>query len=240
MAQSYFLTEDMYTNVARGLVKNASVRNIFGYNAAIGTTFIPAWEVAAAYVYPTEALTMTVTSNAADAGAVIRIVGLDDNYDILVEDVTLSGSGSTTTTKKFFRINDIITVNADAIANGCPVNDVTIASGGTTYAKILGGKGRNQASIFSVPAGHSFYLYRINAFCATAIQNNRELFFRNFVNNARGVTFRVAESSFRDVLDIQRRFPFKYEETTDLQFQLRASGGTQYMSVFGEGVLVKE
>lgn len=36
---SYYLSEDMFTNVGRGLVKNASVRNIFGYNAAIGTTF---------------------------------------------------------------------------------------------------------------------------------------------------------------------------------------------------------
>lgn len=230
----------MYTNVARGLVKNASVRNIFGYNGTIGTTYVPAWEVAGVYVYPTENLTMTVTSNAADAGAVIRIIGLDSNYNIVSEDVTLSGTGTTTTTKKFFRINDIITINADLIPNGCPINDVTVSSGGKTYAKMLGGSGRNQASIFSVPAGHSFYLYRINAFCATAIQNNRELFFRNFVNNARGVTFRVAESSFRDVLDIQRRFPFRYEETTDLQLQLRASGGTQFMSVFGEGILVKE
>lgn len=93
---SYYLSEDMFTNVARGLVKNASVRNIFGYNAAIETTFIPAWENATAYTYPTEALIMTVTSSPADASATIRIIGLDENYDIISEDITLGASGSNT------------------------------------------------------------------------------------------------------------------------------------------------
>lgn len=134
----------------------------------------------------------------------------------------------------------MITIAPGSIANGNPGNPVTISAGGITYAKVDGGKGRNQASIFTVPRGHSFYLYRINAFCATAVQNNRELFFRNFVKTSGGVTLRVAETSFKDVLDIQRRFPFKYEEKTDIQFQLRASGGTQFMSTFGEGAVVRE
>jgi hypothetical protein len=241
MSQSHFLTNDSFLNVSRGIVKNSSVRNIFGYNPLIGTTFIPAWELAQAYVYPTAPLNMTVTSNAADAGAVIRIIGLDGNFNIIAENVTLTSSGTATTTLKFYRINDVITVAKPTTGSaGCPANDVTISSGSTTYAKIRGGEGKNQASIFTVPAGHSFYLYRIDAFCATAAQNNRQIFFRNFVNNVNGVTFRVAETSFLETMNIQRRFPFKYEETTDLQFQLRASAGTQYISVFGEGVLVKE
>ncbi len=237
---SYYLADDMFTNVARGLVKNASVRNLFGYNAAIGTQYIPAWENDTAYVYPTEGINMTVTSASADATAVIRIIGLDENYDVISEDITLGTSGTQVTEKKFFRINDVVTIAAGNIANGNPGSNVTISSGGITYAKIRGGDGRNQASIFTVPRGHSFYLYRINAFCATAVQNNRELFFRNFVKSNAGVSFRVAETSFRDVMEIQRKAPFKYNQYTDIQFQLKASGGTQFMSVFGEGILVKE
>jgi hypothetical protein len=167
----------MFTNVARGLVKNASVRNLFGYNAAIGTQYIPAWENATAYVYPTEGINMTVTSASADATAVIRIIGLDENYDVISEDITLGTSGTQVTQNKFFRINDVITIAVGNIANGNPGSDVTVSSGGVTYAKMRGGDGRSQASIFTVPRGRSFYLYRIIVFCATAIQNNRELFF---------------------------------------------------------------
>ena len=240
MSQAYYLTEDMFTNVSRGIVKNASVRNIFGYNPLIGDEYIPAWELSQDYVYPTEPLNMTVTSDAGDAGAVMRIIGLDENFDVIAENVTLDGTGTATTQLKFFRINDVVTVAPPTTGNGCPSSDVTISSGGTTYAKVRGGEGKNQASIYTVPAGHSFYLFRIDAFCATAAQNNRTIYFRNYVNNVNGVTFRVAETSFLEIMNIQRRFPFKYEATSDIQFQLKGSSGDQYISVFGEGVLVKE
>jgi len=240
MSQTHYLTHDPFLNVSRGIVKNASPRNIFGYNPLIGDEYIPAWELAQDYVYPTEPLTMTVTSDSADAGAVMRIIGLDENFDVIAENVTLDGTGTATTDLQFFRINDVVTVVPPTTGNGCPANDVTISSGGVTYAKVRGGEGKNQASIYTVPAGHSFYLYRIDAFCATAAQNNRVVYFRNYVNNVNGVTFRVAETSFLEIMNIQRRFPFKYEATSDIQFQLRGSAGEQYISVFGEGVLVKE
>jgi len=230
--QTYYATESTNLNIARGLVKGASVRNIFGYNTAIGTSYIAAWELSSAYVFPSVPLTMTVTHNVADNGVIIRIIGLDGDYNPIAENVTLSG-GSVTTSLQFFRINDVVTISGNAD------NDITIANG-STYARIRGGEGRNQASIFTVPAGHSFYLSRIDAFCATAIQNNRQIFFRNFVSLPTGVVLRVAESTFLEKLNIQRQFAFKYSEKTDIQFQVKGSGGQQYISVFGEGILLEE
>jgi hypothetical protein len=80
---------------------------------------------------------------------------------------------------------------------------------------------------------------RIDAFCATASRNNREIFFRNFVRLESGVMLRVAETSFLETMHIQRQIPFRYDEKTDIEFQLRGSSGSQYISVFGEGVLIK-
>ena len=217
--------------IAKGEVNGYSVRNLFGYNSAIGTTYMPAWENATAYTYPTSALTMTVTSNVADNGVIILIAGLDANYNQISEFVTLSGTA--TTTKQYFRINDVVTVSGNAL------NDITVSNGGVTYAKVRGGDGKNQASIYTVPAGYSFYLFRIDAFCATAAQNNRQIYFRNFVSLANGVKLRVAETSFLEIMNIQRQLPFRYDEKTDIQFQLRGSAGEQFISVFGEGTLVK-
>jgi len=217
--------------IAKGEVNGYSVRNLFGYNSAIGTTYMPAWENATAYTYPTSALTMTVTSNVADNGVVILIAGLDANYNQISELVTLAGTA--TTTKQYFRINDVVTVSGNAL------NNITVSNGGVTYAKVRGGDGKNQASIYTVPAGYSFYLFRIDAFCATAAQNNRQIYFRNFVSLSNGVKLRVAETSFLEIMNIQRQLPFRYDEKTDIQFQLRGSAGEQFISVFGEGTLVK-
>ena len=217
--------------IAKGEVNGYSVRNLFGYNSAIGTTYMPAWENATAYTYPTSALTMTVTSNVADNGVVILIAGLDANYNQISELVTLAGTA--TTTNQYFRINDVVTVSGNAL------NNITVSNGGVTYAKVRGGDGKNQASIYTVPAGYSFYLSRIDAFCATAAQNNRQIYFRNLVCLPNGVKLRVAETSFLEIMHIQRQLPFRYDEKTDIQFQLRGSAGEQFISVFGEGTLVK-
>lgn len=225
------LYEHDYLAIAKGESNDYSARNIFGYNALVGTSYIPLWENNTVYTYPTQPLTMTVTSNVADNGVQVRIIGLDGDYNVITEVVTLAVSVATT--QQFFRINDVVTISGNAI------NDITISNGGITYAKVRGGDGKNQASIYTVPAGHSLYLVRIDAFCATAAQNNRQIFFRNLACLPSGVKLRVAETSFLETMNIQRQVPFRYNEKTDIEFQLHGSSGEQFVSVFGEAILCK-
>jgi len=225
------LYEHDYLAIAKGESNDYSARNIFGYNSTVGTSYIPLWENNTAYTYPTQPLTMTVTSNVADNGVQVRIIGLDGDYNVITEVVTLAVSVATT--QQFFRINDVVTISGNA------ANDITISNGGITYAKVRAGDGKNQASIYTVPAGHSLYLVRIDAFCATAAQNNRQIFFRNLACLPSGVKLRVAETSFLETMHIQRQVPFRYNEKTDIEFQLRGSAGEQFVSVFGEAILCK-
>lgn len=225
------LYEHDYLAIAKGESNDYSARNIFGYNALVGTSYIPLWENNTVYTYPTQPLTMTVTSNVVDNGVQVRIIGLDGDYNVITEVVTLAVSVATT--QQFFRINDVVTISGNAI------NDITISNGGITYAKVRGGDGKNQASIYTVPAGHSLYLVRIDAFCATAAQNNRQIFFRNLACLPSGVKLRVAETSFLETMNIQRQVPFRYNEKTDIEFQLHGSSGEQFVSVFGEAILCK-
>jgi len=225
------LYEHDYLAIAKGESNDYSARNIFGYNALVGTSYIPLWENNTVYTYPTQPLTMTVTSNVADNGVQVRIIGLDGDYNVITEVVTLAASVATT--QQFFRINDVVTISGNA------ANDITISNGGITYAKVRGGDGKNQASIYTVPAGHSLYLVRIDAFCATAAQNNRQIFFRNLACLPSGVKLRVAETSFLETMHIQRQVPFRYNEKTDIEFQLHGSAGEQFVSVFGEAILCK-
>jgi hypothetical protein len=232
MGGTVYLTDEKL-QVARGLVRDTEARNIFGFNTAIGTNFIAAWELNTAYVYPTAPVAMTaVSSSASDTAVTILILGLDGNYDRKSATVTLTGT-TPVNIGEFFRINDVITLSGNAVGN------VTIANGGVTYARMDADTGKNQASLFTVPAGYEFYLYRIDAFCATASQNNRFIFFRNFVQQSNGVTLRLAETTFLDQMSIQRRLPFRYGEKTDIQLQVKGSGGSNEIGVFAEGILTK-
>lgn len=235
MAKSHYL-DDMKVNLARGMVKGASVRNLFGTtdgNASIVTgSFRSPWEVAGDYVFPGSALTMSVVSSqGADTGISLLIVGLDADYEVIQEVLTVNGTSTVTTSNQYFRINDAI------ILAGNAVGDITISNTGVTYAKIQAGTGRDQKAVYTVPAGHQFLLYRIDAFCTDA-NGGKAARFRNFVQSSNGRQLRVADTTFFENMNIQRQLPFLYEEKTDIKMQLQSLSGSVFGSVFAEGILV--
>jgi hypothetical protein len=69
---------------------------------------------------------------------------------------------------------------------------------------------------------------------------NQYVTFRNEVTNSSNVTFRVAETTFINQMNIQRRLPFKYDAKSDIQFQCKSSASTNEVGVFGEGILIKD
>lgn len=226
-------TEAFELQVARGLVGGHSALNIFGYNSIVGIDFLALWEVAGAYVFPTAATAMTVTSLAADNGKVLTIIGLDANWNVLVENVVLNAATPAVTQNQFLRINTLIM----AVATNTAL--VTVTAGGITYGQIRAGDGKNQAAIYSVPAGHSFYLMRIDAFSATTSGASKYLTFRNQVTKG-GLTLNVAQTTFLGNMQILRQIPFKYTEKSDIQMQAKSSSGTNEVGIFAEGILIKD
>lgn len=234
----YFPTESTELNIARGLVKETEVRNIFGYQETGDTTLRALWEFAnTSYVYPPSAIQMTVTTaNAGDDGKNLLIKGLDANYDEITETVTLVGAGDVVTTTSFLRINDVILVTGTT-----NIGLITVQNAAKTikYGGIRAGDGRNQSSIYTVPAGHCFYLYRIDAFSSDSTAAKPAVF-RNLSINSSGQIYNTARTTFFNNMNILRQLPFKYSEKTDIQFQIATDQGSHELSVFGEGVLIKE
>ena len=241
----YYPTEDPFLNAARGLILGGEVRNIFGAtpndSSIVVDEFRVPWELGTGtspkdYAFPPSALPMTVTSDigtAADDGVQILIKGLDADFNEQQEVATIA-NGVPFVTIPFLRINDMITISGNATGNISAVNT------GVTYGYINAGAGRDQKAVFTVPAGHCYYLYRIDAF-ATDSNGGKAAFFRNFVkNNVNGVEFRVAETEFFENMNIQRRFPFKYGEKQDIKLQLKSSSGTVGGSIFAEGLLLND
>ena len=234
----YYPTESTELNIARGLVKETEVRNIFGYQETGDTTLRALWEFAnTSYVYPPSAIQMTVTAaDVGDDGKNLLIKGLDANYNEITETVTLVGAGDVVTTTSFLRINDIILLTGTT-----NIGLITVQNAAKTikYAGIRAGDGRNQASIYTVPAGHCFYLYRIDAFSSDTTAAKPAVF-RNLSINSSGQIYNTARTTFFNNMNILRQLPFKYSEKTDIQFQVATDQGSHELSVFGEGVLIKE
>lgn len=228
-------SEPFELQVARGQIPGHSIRNLFGTNPSIGTTFRTPWENNTALPFLSAEQNLSIVSDSAsDSSVSILVSGVDGDYNPTSEVVALDGTTPVITTNKFFRINDLVTLSGNAVGN------VTASYDGTVYAKINATYGRNQAAVFTVPLGYSFYLGRIDAFTATANNDTKIMTFRNRVTFSDGRIFNVAQTSFVSRMDIARVLPFKVSEKSTIEFQAKMSSQTADVGIFGDGFLVKE
>jgi hypothetical protein len=221
-------------DVAAGNMFHTDALNIFGYNKTIGTTFETVWDDGGDYTYPSSAITLDVVSTSASDTMDVLIEGLDANYEQISETVTLTGTVAVTTSTAFYRINNVI------ILASSNVGDISFSNGGTTYAFIGATIGTSQACIYTVPAGHSLYLFRIDVVSATA-SGSQYVIFRNVTCTSTGRKLRVAEGTMASSqVSFDRQVPFKIAEKTDFHFEARSSASTNEVAIFIEGVLVKD
>jgi len=132
----------------------------FGYAASVGTTFTTIWEGVTPYPYITTSAPVTLTSSnsAADDGTTVQVQGLDGNYDLLTETVTVGGPASTGLFHRIFRMSTI-TCNTGSVN----VGDISATVGGTVRAYILAGEGQTLMAVYTVPAGYRAFLLSVYA-----------------------------------------------------------------------------
>jgi hypothetical protein len=231
------VTEPFELQVARGQITGHSTVNIYGYQAAVATTSVPVWENASGYTYPTEATLMNLVSNAVgDTTQTVLIQGLDANFVAISETVALNGTTPVSTTKLYFRINNML------VSTGNPTGQITLKdpTNTTTYAQINASIGRTQAAIYTVPAGYTFYLSRIDAYTSENGSSAAFITYRNqAINNVTGARSVSQQAPFTNTYHAQRVMPRPFTEKTDIQLQAKASTGTAGVSIAAEGILIK-
>ena len=226
-------TPHLLFDVAKGNIFNEKAVNIFGLNRTVGTAYETIWDDSGSYVYPSSALIMSVVSTSASDTMDVLVDGLDADYNVLQETVTLTGTVAVNTTSAFFRINLLV------ILGGENVGGISASNGGIQYAFIGPLLGVSQSSVYTVPAGHSFYLFRIDVNSATT-NGNKFLYFRNVVTT-NGRTIRASEATFAvSQVSYDRQVPFKIVEKSDFSFEAKSSSSTNEIAIFLEGVLVQD
>jgi hypothetical protein len=227
--------EPFEIQVARGQITNHSSQNIFGYGTtpATANTFRTVWENMATteYVFPSSAVTMTIASaNNADT-ATVTIVGLDANYNVISENVVLTGTTGVPTVNQYLRINSMF-VLVGSTTN--PAGVITAVNSGITYAQIntavfngvTSSVGVTQMAVYTVPAGYTFYGFRFGAYSSFNGNSANYTTYRAVSNSSTGVQKLIVQTPFNTSYEIQRHFPFPYAEKTDIRYQIAPSVAT--------------
>lgn len=97
------------------------------------------------------------TSTALD-GDSVEIQGLDNDYNLLTETVVISGSGATTT-GVFKRVFRVVFKDGAVTANS---KRILIQHDTTTVAKVLEDIGQSLMAVYTIPAGKTGYLMRLD------------------------------------------------------------------------------
>ncbi len=222
--------------IERGKVPGVIPVNIQGFNAAHPAAWRAAWELSNTqdWAYPASNVAMTFTSTLTENIEVL-VTGLDDTYAIKTATVTFTNSNTgvvTSGTNSFFRINRM------QIVKGNAADGISARNNGITYSYIGTGAGISQSSTFTVPAGYTFYLNRVNAYTT----NNGTQYCQYRVYTQRyvdGVLTPqiVLTAPFTQFYSTLRVVPRAYLEKTDIQWQLYQSNPAPG-SIQLEGILV--
>lgn len=221
--------------MARNQIQGHSTINIYGYQPAVALTFIPVWENATTYTYPVAATKMNLAGTAGDTAS-ITISGLDANYTPISEAIVMNGATPVTTVKSYLRINGM-QVAVGSATNPSGVVTLKDLTNTTIYAQINAGVGRTQAAIYTVPAGYTFFLQRVNIY--TSLNGNNFATYQNKTISSNGVVQLTQQASFPTSYEARRIMPRPFTEKTDIQLMAKVNSSTGAISASAEGYLIK-
>ena len=231
--RNYIWDEAWELNVSRGKVRGASHIIKFGENLDVDGSMETIWDAGGLYTYLTSAGVLTVTSTDGDDAAAgtgartVTVEGLDANYNLVSETLTVGGGAGSV---EFFRVFRAFVATSGT--SGTNEGTISIAQGVTTLAQIrtvgsptATGLGQTFMSIYTVPAGYTGYIYQLDVSTAKA---DGDVFLMKRGVNDNG-TWRAQDVMHTNINDIERvyTFPLKIEEKTDIE--VRALSPTNNM-----------
>lgn len=105
------VTPDIYFQIGAGMIPGMTSFSQFGFNPTIRSDWETVWPTGGLYPWPTTATILSVVSDSIDDNAVgvgarqVEFIGLDINWDRLIETVELDGLTPVYTVGEFLRCN---------------------------------------------------------------------------------------------------------------------------------------
>ena len=238
--KNYLWDEEFNLNVSRGKTRGASQIHKFGAtpSQSINTT-ASIWDKGDT-LYPwsafdTAGVLVGAQVGADDNGKVVTIIGLDENFEEISEDFTLSSSGTVTGTKTFKRVyRGYVSSGA-----GTNVGQLNFSRGGTQVLRILAGAGQTLMAVYTVPAGYTGYIYQGVATAQSGADATGYMYVRY---NSVATIFRVGhtfELTGGGEYTYKFSFPQEMPEKTDIDVRLTTRSNNGRFTAAFDILLIK-
>ena len=238
--KNYIWDEQFDLNVSRGKVRGASQIHKFGAtpSQSINTT-ASVWDIEDT-LYPWDAfdtpgVLVAAQVGAGDNGKVVTIQGLDENYEPVSEDFTLSSTGTVTGTQTFKRVYRGFVSSG----SGENVGQLNFSRGSKQVLRIIAGAGQTLMSIYTVPAGYTGYLYQGVATAQSGADATGFMYVRY---NSIATIFRVGhtfELTGGGEYTYKFSFPQEMPEKTDIDVRLTTRSNNGRFTAAFDILLIK-
>ena len=215
-------------SIQRGNVGNFSGVHKFGLNTAVGSSdFETVWDGNNTYTYPSSSGTATATSSDSDDNTgTVKIFGLDSNYDLAEETLTIGGSAGTVS---FIRVFRAVMVSANTgTAN---VGTITITVSSTTVAQIRAGYGQTLMCVYTIPRKYNAYLMQIDLGSSKDLENEIR-FISKEIDNGNVWNTKAFITTRGGFVEKNYVVPVKFTEKTDLELVAKASATSSVSAGF--------
>ena len=224
-------------NIEKGTSTGKTGLDVLGRNSALAATYETVTETSGVQGYINHADSLDVVAASANddtSGTGIRtitIYGLDDDWAVQSEIVTLAGGATVRTAAEFLRVYrvDATTAGSGGVAAGA----ITIqnAANDTTLATIPTGETGSHQGMFSVPAGKTLYVIHFYGSTASGVLQVVTLWERLY-----GTTVwlkRDAGMIWLDDFNIVHTIPLTFTAKSDVEIRAKGNTGNVTAAIHG-------
>lgn len=227
-----YLSPEHFIQIAVGNVKNTSHINKFGYNSAVGTSYETITDLGTNNLPTSAAVVSVVSASTADTSAgtgarTVEIQGLDADYNLKTETVTMNGQTAVTTTATFIRVfrMRVVTSGTGEVNAG----NITASIGGSDVARINADEGQTLMAVYTVPANKTAYLVKFQG----SLSKNQEAQFQLRARESSGAwNVKGLWGTFAASVNYDYPVPLKFEEKTDIQIRAKAGATSEVGAIF--------
>ena len=230
---------DWTINISAGAVDGTSYIEKFGMNVDVDSNKETIWDGGEIYSYISTAETVAVTSTAgADSAAgtgarTVEIQGLDADYNVVLETLTIGGAGGTTEFIRIFRVK-VVTAGTSGINEG--TISVTSSDTSTVLAQIgvdgtgsnAAGRGQTFMSLYTVPAGKTAYLTQWTVGCGKQNTDAVATFLARPEDGAWNAKDIITVSATTYAKDY--KIPLQFTEKTDIEVRAYSTTNNSLVS----------
>ena len=230
---------DWTINISAGAVDGTSYIEKFGMNVDVDSNKETIWDGGEIYSYISTAETVAVTSTAgADSAAgtgarTVEIQGLDADYNVVLETLTIGGAAGTTEFIRIFRAK-VVTAGTSGINEG--TISVTSSDTSTVLAQIgvdgtgsnAAGRGQTFMSLYTVPAGKTAYLTQWTVGCGKQNTDAVATFLARPEDGAWNAKDIITVSATTYAKDY--KIPLQFTEKTDIEVRAYSTTNNSLVS----------